>query len=81
MTQAKIAKIRKPSTETLRRFVRSLVEKHSDWQKILEETKDEFNLPVTDDTEEMIMDILSDCEDLYAMDCEAEIERMRQDPS
>ncbi len=40
-----------------------MVERDQDWQLILETVKDELNMDATEESQDIIMDVIRECED------------------
>jgi len=52
-----------PTKEQMKRVAKPMVERDEDWQNTLEAVKDAFNMEATEENRELIMDVISECED------------------
>ena len=54
------------SLAAMKRIALPMVERDADWQLILETVKDELNMDATEETQDIIMDVIRECEDEVA---------------
>lgn len=55
--------MKNPSKEAMKRVAMPMVEREEDWQNTLEAVKDHFDMDVTEENREAIMDVIRECED------------------
>jgi virulence-associated protein VagC len=56
-----------PTKAAMKRVAKPLVEREDDWQAILEEVKDTFEMEASEENREIIMDVIRECEDELGM--------------
>lgn len=55
--------MKQPDGKAMKRIAMPMVRSEQDWQAILEEIKETFDMEATEENRELIMDVIRECED------------------
>lgn len=58
--------MKNPSKAAMKRIAKPMIENEVDWQRILEDVKDELDMEASEENREIIMDVIRECEEEYS---------------